>query len=59
MFIYSCVIETVHLFYLHGLKTLLIVCDGAPVNLTTLKAAHNHFGVFPLKSGKYTQVMAD
>uniref|UniRef100_A0A1X7SVI9 Uncharacterized protein n=1 Tax=Amphimedon queenslandica TaxID=400682 RepID=A0A1X7SVI9_AMPQE len=50
-FIYSCVMETVKLFYLHGLKTLLLVCDGASVNLTTLKATHGHFGVYPITCG--------
>ena len=41
-FVYSCVLETVKLFHLHGLKTILIVCDGASVNLTTVKATHGH-----------------
>ncbi|XP_019849272.1 PREDICTED: uncharacterized protein LOC109580475 [Amphimedon queenslandica] len=50
-FIYSCVMETVKLFHLHGLKTLLLVCDGTSVNLTTLKATHSHFGVYPITSG--------
>ena len=36
-FIYSCVIETLKLFHLHGLKTSLLVCDGAASNLTMIK----------------------
>lgn len=34
---YSCLLETVKLFHLHGLKTIVIVCDGASVNLGQLK----------------------
>lgn len=43
--------ETFKLFHLHGLKTLLLVCDGASVNLSTLKATHGHFGAYPIKPG--------
>ena len=50
-FIVSCVLETVKLFHLHGLKTSLLVCDGASANLTTIKATHGHFGVYPIKKG--------
>ena len=35
--ILSCIMETVKLFQLHGLKTSLIVCDGSPANLATIK----------------------
>ena len=36
-FTLSCVLETVKLFQTHGLKTSLLVCDGNPANLTTVK----------------------
>lgn len=39
-FVLACVMETVQLFQLHGLKTSLLVCDGASSNLTTIKATH-------------------
>ena len=50
-FIISCVFETIKLFHLHGLKTSLLVCDGASNNLSTIKATHGHFGVYPIKKG--------
>lgn len=56
-FVYSCMLETVKLFHLHGLKTILIVCDGASVNLTTLKATHGHLGAYPIKTGNLNRVL--
>lgn len=50
-FILACVLETVKLFQLHGLKTSLLVCDGASSNLTTIKATHGHHGVYPIEKG--------
>lgn len=50
-FILACVLDTVKLFHLHGLKTSLLVCDGASSNLTTIKATHGHCGVYPIKKG--------
>lgn len=50
-FTLSCVLETVKLFQLHGLETLLLVCDGASTNLTTIKAAHGHYGAYNFKKG--------
>lgn len=29
-----------------GLKTSLLICDGASSNLTTLKATHEHSGMY-------------
>ncbi|XP_019853621.1 PREDICTED: uncharacterized protein LOC109582964 [Amphimedon queenslandica] len=49
-FVYSCVIETIKLFHLHELTTLLLVCDGASSNLTMLKATHGHFGVYSISN---------
>ena len=43
--------ETIKLFYLHGLKTIVIVCDGASSNLATIKATHGEFGVYQLNKG--------
>ena len=43
--------ETIKLFYLHGLKTIVIVCDGASSNLATIKATHSEFGVYQLNKG--------
>ena len=51
-FIYSCVIETLKLFHLHGLKTSLLVCDGAASNLTTIKAMSGCFGAYSINKGK-------
>ena len=59
---YACVMETVKIFQVHinnilklnndlfiqviGLKTSLLICDGASSNLTTLKATHGHSGMY-------------
>ena len=50
-FILSCVFETVKLLHLHGLTTMLIVCDGGAANLSTLKATHGYFGAYPITAG--------
>ncbi len=50
-FLLPCVFETLKLFHLHGLKTSLLVCDGASTNLSTLKATHGHYGVYPINTG--------
>lgn len=39
-FVLSCVYESIKLFHMHGLKTSLIVCDGASTNLAVIKATH-------------------
>ena len=47
-FILACLFETLKLFQYHGLKTSLLVCDGSPANLTTIKATHGHTGAYSL-----------
>lgn len=47
-YIYSCVMETVKLFHLQSLKTILLVCDGASANLSMIKATHGHSGVYTI-----------
>lgn len=49
-FVLSCVLETIKLFQLHNLKTMVLVCDGASTNLSTLKATHGYFGAYPILS---------
>ena len=49
-FILSCVLETVKLFQTCGLRTSLIVCDGSPANLTTIKFSHGHSGAYSVTS---------
>ena len=39
-FMLACVLETVKLFQLHGLKTSVLVCDGSSSNVATIKASH-------------------
>lgn len=51
-YILSCVFETIKLFHLHGLKTSLIICDGASPNLALIKATHGHSGVYSITQGK-------
>lgn len=38
------------MFHLHGLKTIVLVCDGASSNLTMLKAT-DQFEVYSLTNG--------
>jgi hypothetical protein len=47
-FVYCCLMETIKLFHLHGLKIMLLICDGASSNLTTIKATQGQFGAFPI-----------
>ena len=49
-FIWSCVLETVSLFQTYGLRTSLIVCDGGPANLTTIKFSHGKSGAYSVIS---------
>ena len=51
-FVLSCVLETIKLFHLHGLSTMLLVCDGASTNLSTLKASHGQYGAYPIGSNE-------
>uniref|UniRef100_A0A1X7V2I9 Transposable element P transposase-like RNase H domain-containing protein n=1 Tax=Amphimedon queenslandica TaxID=400682 RepID=A0A1X7V2I9_AMPQE len=41
-FLYSCVLETIKLFQLHSLRTMIIICDGASSNVTMIKATHGY-----------------
>jgi hypothetical protein len=52
-FVYSCLMETVKLFYMHNLNTIIVICDGASANLTTIKACHGQFGAYPILKGKF------
>ena len=45
--------ETIKLFHFYGLKTSLLVCDGASPNLTTIKVTHGHFGAYSFKKGTF------
>ena len=45
-FVLACVYETIKLFHMHGLKTTVLVCDGASSNLAVVKATHGHSGVY-------------
>lgn len=57
-FLYACVIETLKLFHLHSLKTLIFVCDGASSNLTMIKATQGLFGSYPISKGsKFIQIL--
>ena len=47
-FIVSCILETLKLLYMHGMKVSVLVCDGASANLTTIEATNSHFGVMRL-----------
>ena len=49
-YILACMLETVKLFQMHGLKTSLLVCDGCPANLTTIKATHGCSGAYSVSS---------
>lgn len=49
-FILTCVLESVKLFQSYGLKTSLLVCDGSPANLATIKATHGHDGAYSVLS---------
>ncbi len=50
-FVLSCVYESIKLFYMYGLNTSLIVCDGASTNLAVVKATCGHSGVYPIVKG--------
>jgi len=49
-FILSCVLETIKLLQMHGLRTSLLVCDGCPANLSTIKLSHGYSGAYSLLS---------
>ena len=52
-FVYACIMETIKLFHFCGLKTSLMVCDGASPNLTMIKATRGHFGAYSFKKGTF------
>lgn len=58
-FVLACILETVKLFQLHGIKTSLLVCHGASSNLTTIKATHGQSGVYPINKGMYNLTTND
>lgn len=45
-FVLACVYETIRLFHMQGLKTSVLVCDGASSNLAAIKASHGHSGIY-------------
>lgn len=49
-FIIPCVLETVKLFQTNELKTSLLICDGCPVNLTTIKTTHAYSDTYSVLS---------
>ena len=52
-FIMSCVMETMHLFYIFDLDTVLLICDGASANLKLLKLlCRGESGVFPIRENE-------
>ena len=42
----ACIMETVQLFQFHGVKTSLLVCDGASLNVSVIKKTHGHSGAY-------------
>ena len=55
-FVISCVFETIKLFQCHGLKTSLLVCDGASSNVATIKASHGWHGAYSVKQTDKSKV---
>ena len=51
-FVIACVLETVKLFQFYGMKTSLLVCDGASSNVSAIKASHKHNGVYSVAQNK-------
>ena len=48
-FIMSCVMETMHLFYMYDFHVVLLTCDGASANLKLLKLlCSGDCGVYPI-----------
>ena len=45
-FIMSCIMETIKLFQFHGIKTSLLVCDGASPNVSVIKKTYGHSGAY-------------
>ena len=51
-FVMACILETIKLFQYHGLKTSLLVCDGASSNVNVIKASHGHSGAYGIDKNK-------
>ena len=51
-FVLACILETVKLFQLHGLKTSVLVCDGGSSNIATIKASHGCHGAYSTSKGE-------
>ena len=48
-FMMSCVMETMHLFYMYDFQVVLLICDGASANLKLLKLlCSGGCGVYPV-----------
>ena len=48
-FVTACILDTIKLFQFHGLKTSLLVCDGASSNVSAIKKSHGHTGAYSIK----------
>ena len=48
--ILACLLETVKFFQMHGLRISLLVCDGCPANLATIKTTHGCSGAYSISS---------
>ena len=49
----SCVMETMHLFYIFDFDTVLLICDGASANLKLLKLlCSGESGMFPIRENE-------
>ena len=47
-FVTPCIFKT-KLFQCHGLKTSLLVCDGAAAHMSTIKDSHDHSGAYSIQ----------
>jgi len=51
-FVLACVLETVKLFQLNGLKTSVLVCNGGSSNVATIKASHGCQSAYSLNNNQ-------
>ena len=55
-FMMSCVMETMHLFYMYNFQVVLLICDGASANLKLLKLlCSGDCGVYPVLDNEGTR----
>ena len=55
-FVMVCIMETIKLFQFHGIKTSLLVCDGASPNVSVIKRSHGHSGAYSVnQNDEYLQ----